>query len=97
MVFTDCGDIEAPTNGSVSYSSGTTYTSEATFGCDTGFTLSSMTTRTCQADKIWSNDSPSCDIKGNGDCVVFIIIYNVAFCHYVSNVVMDVITFPENL
>ena len=37
-----------------------------------------MTTRTCQADKIWSNDSPSCDIKGIGACKVFIIIYDVA-------------------
>ena len=64
IFITDCGAITAPSNGSVSYSTGTTYLSEATFSCDTGYTLSAATTRICQADTSWSNTDPTCIING---------------------------------
>ena len=62
--FLDCGDVVPVTDGSVSYSSGTTYQSEATFSCDTGYTLSEAITRICRADKTWSNANPTCIING---------------------------------
>ena len=63
--FPDCGSIASPEDGSVSYSSGNTlYESVATFSCNTGYTLSSTTTRTCQANSIWSNADPVCIING---------------------------------
>ena len=63
--FLDCGSITSPEDGSVSYSnSNTLYESVATFSCNMGYTLSSTTTRTCQADSTWSNTDPVCIING---------------------------------
>ena len=62
--ITDCGDPGALIDGTVTLSSGTTYLSEATFSCDTGYTLSAVVTRICQADTTWSNANPTCDING---------------------------------
>ena len=59
-----CGTLDIPSHGSVSYSCGTISGSIATFSCDTGYTLSGATTRTCQTDRSWSNDSPTCEING---------------------------------
>ena len=60
----DCGGVGSITEGQVSYSSGTTYLSEATFSCNIGYTLSSVITRTCQANSTWSYENPTCDIVG---------------------------------
>ena len=66
MAFvSDCGSLSAPANGSVTYSSGTTFQSVATFSCKTGYTLDGNATGTCQANASWSNSGPSCIINGN--------------------------------
>ena len=57
-------------NGAVTYLD-TTYQSEAVFGCDEGFTLSSTAPRVCQADSTWSNSDPTCIINGK-----------IRVCHY---------------
>ena len=54
----DCSNITSPSDGSVSYSNGTAYRSVATFSCNTGYTISASTARTCKADKMWSNATP---------------------------------------
>ena len=64
LYFKDCGSIASPVDGSVSYSKNTTYQSVASFSCDTGYTISATTTRTCQEDKTWSYESPYCTING---------------------------------
>lgn len=64
LLFSDCGNLTDPADGSVSFSSGTTYQSVATFNCDTGYTLEGEETRTCQANETWSNIGPSCRING---------------------------------
>ena len=46
------------------YSNGTTYQSVATFSCNTGYTISTSITRTCEADKTWSHATPACYING---------------------------------
>ena len=62
--FADCGNLTAPADGSVTFSSGTTFQSVASFDCNTGYTLEGDATRTCQANAAWSNSDPSCKIKG---------------------------------
>ena len=64
LLFTDCGALNAPSDGSVNYSSGTTYLSVATFECRIGYTLEGDAVRICQANESWSNVNPTCRIKG---------------------------------
>ena len=54
----DCGSLGAPFNGAVDTSSGTTFMKTATYTCNTGY--AGNTTRTCQADAIWSGSEPTC-------------------------------------
>ena len=61
---TDCGPLTSIDNGNIAYSSGTTYLSVASFSCNPGYTKSSIITRTCMANKTWSNDTPHCSING---------------------------------
>lgn len=61
----DCGLLDVPTNGSVTYSnSATTYEEVATFSCDPGFSLVGPLKRTCNDDGSWGDSSPICQIKG---------------------------------
>ena len=63
--FTDCGGLVDPNNGNVDTTSGTEYQDTATYSCNTGYDLIGATTRTCQADSLWSPPTPpTCDIKG---------------------------------
>ena len=64
LFFADCGNLTAPADGSLTYSSGTTFQSVASFDCDTGYTLDGDSTRTCLANASWSNSDPSCKING---------------------------------
>ena len=56
----DCGTLTNPANGSVSYSSGTTFRQTATYSCNTGYNLVGSSTRTCQATRRWSGSAPTC-------------------------------------
>ena len=58
----DCGGLDI-INGYISYSTGTTYNSVATYSCDTGYELQGGQTRTCQNNGTWSGDMPSCQSK----------------------------------
>ncbi len=60
-VAVDCGDLTDPTDGAVNTSSGTTFNMNATYSCNTGYNLNGTNTRTCQADRMWSGNEPSCD------------------------------------
>ena len=64
LLFTDCGALNAPADGSVNYCNGTTYLSVATFECRIGYTLEGDAMRICQANETWSNKNPTCQIKG---------------------------------
>ena len=73
VFLTDCGLIESPADGSVTYSnSATTYQEVATFSCDIGFDLIGDTSRTCMDDGMWGGASPVCQIKGK-------VYFNVLF------------------
>ena len=68
----DCGPLESPDDGSVSYAA-STYESEATYDCDPGFKLNGTATRVCNEHGIWSGNAPFCEKKGTArfDCVLF--------------------------
>jgi len=55
----DCGSLTPPPNGKVNVTT-TTYNSSATYSCDSGYNLSDTTPRTCQANKHWSGNAPTC-------------------------------------
>ena len=64
LYITECSSLTSPANGNITYSSGTTYLSVASFSCNPGYTKSSTATRTCMADTHWSNANPNCIING---------------------------------
>ena len=55
----DCGGLADPKFGEV-VTSGTMFSSTATYSCNDGYNLVGDTTRTCQASGSWSGSDPSC-------------------------------------
>ena len=60
-VGVSCGQPDAPTNGRVDTSAGTSFGDVARYSCDTGYTLNGPAQRTCQADGQWSGSVPTCE------------------------------------
>lgn len=56
----DCGDLQAPSFGTVTLS-GTTYGSTATYACNDGYMVAGMAVRVCQSNKNWSGVAPTCN------------------------------------
>eukprot|EP00118_Oscarella_pearsei_P002855 m.11939 g.11939 ORF g.11939 m.11939 type:complete len:2352 (+) comp23692_c0_seq4:198-7253(+) len=56
----DCGSLNAPRYGSFSGSS-TTYGSRITFSCNSGYSLSGSSARSCQSSGRWSGTQPTCN------------------------------------
>ncbi|XP_064386204.1 uncharacterized protein LOC135334805 isoform X2 [Halichondria panicea] len=56
----NCGSLDAPSNGAVDTSSGTTFMMTATYTCNTGYTLTGANTRTCGSGGMWSGSDPTC-------------------------------------
>lgn len=56
----DCGPLDGIANGAVRLF-GTEYGSKAEFTCNEGFKLTGASTRTCDADGQWSDESPRCE------------------------------------
>ena len=52
------------TDGTIDYTSGTTYQSVAVFTCNNGYTMTTDNTRTCLAGGTWSNANAVCDPVG---------------------------------
>ena len=63
-VLKNCGPIEAPMNGSVSFPDGTTVGAIATFTCEIGFQLLGEDSVQCLEDGSWSDSAPTCEIRG---------------------------------
>ena len=57
----DCRVPASPAGGNVSAPS-TTYGSEASYSCNTGYNMNGAATRTCEADGYWNGSLPICDI-----------------------------------
>ena len=56
----DCGSLEAPGNGTIDLSEGTTFGSTAFYSCDENFELVGNSTRVCLSSGVWSNAPPVC-------------------------------------
>ena len=56
----DCGGLADPANGEV-VTSGTAFSSRATYSCNDGYNLVGDATRTCQASGSWSGTDPLCE------------------------------------
>ncbi|XP_053408488.1 sushi, von Willebrand factor type A, EGF and pentraxin domain-containing protein 1-like [Mercenaria mercenaria] len=65
-VINDCGNLTAPGNGTVTFSNGTTYTSIAYYDCHTGFDLHGANETSCQANRAWDAQTPTCVIRDCG-------------------------------
>ncbi|CAH1787620.1 unnamed protein product, partial [Owenia fusiformis] len=61
-----CGALGAPSNGSLDGTSGNTIGDLIVFSCDTGYTLSGSSIRTCQSDGNWSGTATVCTIVDCG-------------------------------
>ena len=60
LTAVDCGSLTDPDNGSVTLTAGTTVEQTATYSCNTGYNLLGDSTRTCQANGVWSGSAPTC-------------------------------------
>ena len=56
----DCDSLTNLANGQVNHTAGTTFGETATYNCNTGYNLVGDSTRTCQADGMWSGSEPTC-------------------------------------
>ncbi|XP_060580368.1 sushi, von Willebrand factor type A, EGF and pentraxin domain-containing protein 1-like [Ruditapes philippinarum] len=61
----DCGPLQNPTYGYITFTLGTAYLSKATYVCYIGYKLTGNAERECQADNTWSGSSVTCV---NVDC-----------------------------
>ena len=72
----DCGSLDAPANGSVDLSNGTTFGSTAIYSCDEVFELQGNSTRMCLLSGQWSYEPPTCDCELHMICVAYIMPFN---------------------
>ena len=64
----DCDPLSAPVNGQVSFPSGTTLGSNATYSCNIGHNVQGGTPmRTCNSNGDWSGSAPTCERRYNGN------------------------------
>ncbi len=77
-----CSDLPSLTNGDIDYGGAGSPGSRpvdtvATFTCNTGFTLSvlSSTTRTCGSDGVWTGSPPICQSEFCNSCTVCVCEY----------------------
>nr|CAH0105825.1 unnamed protein product [Daphnia galeata] len=61
--FVDCGPAPEPSHGSVwLVNSSTTFSSQATYTCESDYRLQGRNTRLCQEDGNWSSSLPTCKL-----------------------------------
>jgi formylglycine-generating enzyme required for sulfatase activity len=61
----ECGSLSPPANGSVTTPMGTRFNAMASYSCDSGYSLTGSSSRTCQADGSWTGSAPTCTVMGN--------------------------------
>merc|ERR1712166_89456 len=62
----DCGNLNPPSNGAISFTSGTTYESRASMSCNNGYTHVGSSTRTCRSCGSWDGTAATCVVKNCG-------------------------------
>ena len=69
----DCGVPPLIENGQFVIINGTTYLSKVAYVCNTGYILTGVAFRSCQADGTWSSEEPSCESRSLYDILTFIL------------------------
>lgn len=64
----ECGGLEVP-YGSVTFSMGTSYLSQATYSCHTGYEVLGNAVRTCQSNNVWSGNPAICALVDCGPLI----------------------------
>ncbi|KAH3700404.1 hypothetical protein DPMN_075380 [Dreissena polymorpha] len=64
----DCGPLPAPSEGTVTSQKGTTYGQTARYTCNPGYQLLGATTRLCQENGLWTEETPVCRKYGKWCC-----------------------------
>ena len=59
LTVVDCGNLTDPANGQVDHTAGT-FGQNATYSCNTGYSLVGDSTRICQTEGDWSGSAPTC-------------------------------------
>jgi hypothetical protein len=92
----DCGPLGDPANGEVSVSS-TTFSSVATYSCNTGYTLTGDDMRTCLETGLWSGSELTCitqsdlhDMCSDKFFVVIVVLAVLLFISLTLNVILVV-------
>lgn len=62
-----CGNPPLIANGKIESGSNFTFNSTVNYECHDGYDLIGQENRTCQADRTWSGDIPTCERKSCGD------------------------------
>ena len=79
----DCGPLKKPAHGKVSYNI-TTYRAEATYECDSSYSLVGDPVRICGKNGNWSGSDTMCDKQS-----MYLLHYGIniyIFTHYVINI-----------
>ena len=61
-----CCVVDIPTNGTVDTSAGTFFGDVARYSCYTGYMLTGIAERICQADGQWRGSVPTCESEIQG-------------------------------
>ena len=59
-----CPALSNPVNGTVRTDNGATVNQTAIYECNSGYSLSGDSSRTCQLNASWSGDEPTCVLIG---------------------------------
>jgi len=65
LTLSDCGGVTKPVFGQVSVVSQTSYGHNATFSCNTGYSLQGSEIRACGSNGQWSGTQPTCTFTGS--------------------------------
>ena len=75
---TTCPDLTVSANGMISYNMGTASLrpvgTVATYTCDTGYTVTGLSTSTCGSDGVWSGSASVCQRKWNELCTACLFV-----------------------
>ena len=68
-----CPALQPPVHGSItSLSCGTSFGSQASLSCDTGYRMTGSSQRSCQADGTWSGNTTICN--GKQHYITFVLL-----------------------
>ena len=83
LIVVDCGALNNSVNGSIHYTTGTTFGQRVNYSCNTGYNLMGDSTRICQATGVWSGSAPTCQgmlLLPNMCVFAYVVEANIWLC-----------------